>query len=340
MIPVFKPSIKRKDMDGVLTCLISDLIGVGERTREFIKLLSGYLETETGYGFRDYSVGLGFVLDSLEMEQGSSVVISPFSPSFYYSEIIRRGFKVLYADIDPVNGCMSPEHLQDLLPLNPQAVFVHFPLGIIPDLESLHSFGIPLVLDISTAFGGMYNMQSFGEIGDIIIMNLEEEGIITAGGGAVVLSGKKKYRSQIQKFSKLVPEISFLSDLNASLGINQFDQTESFLEKRESINEIYHISLMKSKHEKFFSGESGNSVPFSFPVLLEGSVNDVRQYARKKNIMTKIAFEDSVLVKNYLDDFPCRNAASVVKRCILFPLYPSLNRKNVEMISKVLSTLP
>lgn len=233
MIPVFRPSIKRKDMDGVLTCLISDSIGFGDRAKEFIHIISHYLGTEAGFGLRDYSKGVGFVLDSLELEIGSKIIISPLSPDFYYDEITVRGFEVLYADIDPSNGCIDPEYVEELLSLEPSAILIHFPLGFIPELEALRSFGLPLILDISSAFSGNCKGVPFSEVGDIIIMNLEENGIITAGGGVLVFAADKTYTSKLNKLGKTFPVTSFLTDINASLGLIQFRQMEFFLKKEE-----------------------------------------------------------------------------------------------------------
>lgn len=340
MIPVFKPSIKRKDMDGVLTCLISDFIGHGERSREFLKGISAYLNTEIAFGFRDYSRGIGFSLDSLDLEKGSRIVISPLSPWFYFPEIVSRGFEVIYADIETGTGCMDPREIETLKDLSPSAILVHFPLGNIPDLEEIKSFGIPVIADISSAFGGDYKGVPFSALADILVLNLEAEGIITAGGGAVVMTAVKKTASVMSKIIKEVPDTSLITDISASLGIIQFNQLNSFLEKRSAVKEVFSVSLSKGRHKSFYSSEDLVQIPFSFPVLLEGHVQEVHRYARKKNITIKTAFENSSFVKFQIEDFPCPKAGSISRRTVLFPLYPSLSRKNIEIISRVLSTLP
>ncbi len=340
MVPVFRPSIKRKDMDGVLTCLVSDSIGYGEKTREFLHLLSRDLEADYAYGFRDYSRGIGFALDSLELEEGSRIVISPLSPYFYYNEITSRGLDVLYADIDPSDGCMDPGQLKSLTDMNPAAVLLHFPFGNIPDLEEIRSFELPVIADVSTAYAGTYKEENFSRFADILVLNLEAEGIITAGGGAAVLPCGKKYTSAMNRIVRSIPESSFLTNIQASLGIIQFNQKDSFLEKRAAIKEIFSVSLMKGRHTAFSAKEGIEPVPFSFPVLLDGHEQDVRRYARKKGIRTMAAFEESSFAKYQIEDYPCPGAASILKRTVLFPLYPLLSRKDIETISKVLSTLP
>ena len=88
--------------------------------------------------------------------------------------------------------------------------------------------------------------------------------------------------------------------------------------------------------------QTGGGVPsfYSFPVALASSANDARQYAAKQGIRTGAAFADSVaaLLGDGLEG--CRNARSLLLRCLLFPLYPRLGSKNVEKIAKVLRSLP
>ena len=42
-IATFKPTIKRRDMDAVLNCLVSEEIGPGELSATLVKQLSSYL---------------------------------------------------------------------------------------------------------------------------------------------------------------------------------------------------------------------------------------------------------------------------------------------------------
>ena len=69
-------------------------------------------------------------------------------------------------------------------------------------------------------------------------------------------------------------------------------------------------------------------------------MKEISQYAKKKGINTRIAFEHTALDVLNIEQFPCPNARVFKMRCILFPLYPMLGKKNISLISKVLATLP
>ena len=66
-------------------------------------------------------------------------------------------------------------------------------------------------------------------------------------------------------------------------------------------------------------------------------MNDVRKYARKKGVETLPAFAGRMDTEA---DIGCPCAKKLLMSTLLFPLYPTLGKKNVQLVSKVLSTLP
>ena len=52
------------------------------------------------------------------------------------------------------------------------------------------------------------------------------------------------------------------------------------------------------------------------------------------------AFTDTVAALEGSEASHCVNARSILLRCLLFPLYPTLGKRDVETTCKVLATLP
>ena len=79
------------------------------------------------------------------------------------------------------------------------------------------------------------------------------------------------------------------------------------------------------------SGDTGKAA-------LEG-FKDVKQYVNRKDIEIELAFTNSIA--DFLKEKnTCINAASLLLRTVLFPLYPRLGLNNAAKIAKVLGTLP
>ena len=136
------------------------------------------------------------------------------------------------------------------------------------------------------------------------------------------------------------PLYSQIPDMNAALGISQVTALESFVTARRELAAACSQSLLKTRHRSLVQKVDAEIVLSSFPVALSDGMKEVRQYALKKNVDTVPAFAETIAA---LEDSPaahCANARSLVLRCVLFPLYPMLGKKDIEAVCKVLATLP
>ena len=73
---LFKPTIRRKDMDNVLSCMVGDLIGPGRYAHDFITALVHYLKVSGGVALASYYSSLMLAFDVLKLEAGDKVIIS------------------------------------------------------------------------------------------------------------------------------------------------------------------------------------------------------------------------------------------------------------------------
>ncbi len=336
-ILVFRPTIKRRDMDRVLTCMISDRLGPGVLSSELASGLASYLGIAGGIACANYHTALGMALDVLGLNSGDKIVFSALSPTLYLDVCKEKGLVPLVADVDEDSGVIAVESVRRLLGQSPRALLVHYTLGYIPDMDELSDLGIPLIEDLSQGLGGNWGTRRCGSFGDLVILSLGPQSVITSGDGGMVLTGKRGQLRQLRELKATSDCI--LSDFNASLGLAQMREIETFISARGEIARVFSRSLMKSRHKTLMQKGEGDNVYYSFPVLLQSSMKEVQQYSRKRDVDTHPAFKDSVVVIEG-SDCDCPNAKRLALCCLLFPCYPMLVKKNIEIISKVLSTLP
>ena len=340
LLPVFKPFIRRADMDSVLSCLISDEIGSGEISKELIYELSSYLDLDHGYLIRDYYRAISIALDIIDLKSGSRVILSPLAPGAYIDVFNRKGIIPLFADVDSETALMDKSQIDHLLKNNVDAILLHCPLGSVGDMEYYSSLGIPLIEDISENFGSLFNGIKSGSFGHVTVLSMEPDKILTCGGGSAVFV---KGKSQISKLSSICNSYGneiFLSDINAALALTQLRHIEEIINKRSDLAKIFQAALNKTEHKSLKSVEGAGVVHFSFPVLINSRMNEVKSYVMKKNIEPRKAFIRTALDIHNNKENICPVASGLILRSLLFPLYPSLGKKNAEKISKVISTLP
>ena len=399
-IPVMRPTLRRKDLNGVLSCLVSDHIGPGQLSAELAGELARRLGTGGGLCLSSYAAAIECVLDLLEVAPGDSIVISALAPSIYQRVCARRGIHTLIVDVGEGSPLLDATALDRLLTSGhggedtpgpahrgiegspaagalPKAIVLHYTLGFVPESAVPLRVGIPLVEDVSHAVGGTYDGSPCGGHGELAVVALQPEGLITAGQGAAVFARDRKVARSLGSIGKGWDHDRLLPDMNAALGLSQLKELERFLRLRQEISEAYLQAIVRSRHGALtagvgVSGQPGaagqpeqvsasrqpalgvstevgetRAVAYAFPVVVKGGLKDVRQYAAKRGVETRRAFSDAVLafedgdgaaVSGLPQTFP--RAYELLQRSLLFPLYPSLAKKDVQLIAKVLATLP
>ena len=340
-ISLFRPTIKRKEMESVLNCLVSEDIGAGVLSSELALVLSKYIGMKGGICFSSYYSAIERTIHACGLEKGDAVIVSALTPSIYYNVLTSAGLSIQLADVDRETGTVDIESIQKLTDMDPRLIIIHHTLGFISDTESIAQFEIPGIEDVSHALGGRSTDSSCGRMGRFTIMALNPENIVTAGGGAAVLANGNKYLSVLKQAVNIYDSI--MPDINAAIGLTQMKHIDSFISARKNIAQIFSQAAMKSTHRPFVQRDDQDSVCFTFPLLIKTGMKEVQRYTLKNNIETRMAFADSCLRQFMEDDIggsSCPVGRELINRCLLFPLYPTLRKKDIEAISRTISTLP
>jgi perosamine synthetase len=328
-------------MGSVLSCIVSDRLGPGEISRDFISRLAHELGAAGGATVHHAYLAYTLAFETLGLAAGDPVILSALGPALWVRAARDRGLVPLLADVEAESGCIEPREVERLLPRGPRAVVASHTLGNLADVAAVKAFGIPVIEDASQGLGGKAGETPCGGTGDVCLLSLAPEDIITCGGGAAVLARSRALAAQLKRAAELSPVYASLPDMNAALGISQVAALERFVSARREIAAAYTQALLKSRHKGLMSRqETAEPVLASFPVALQGGMKEVRQYALKRGVETLPAFSEAAISREDAADEPCPNARSLMPRCLLFPLYPMLGRKDVETVCKVLTTLP
>jgi len=348
LIPVNRPTLRRKDFNSVLNCLVSDQIAPGPLNQEFSASLSRALTVPGAVSLISYRSSIHCALEALELEEGDGVIISSLAPKEYLQIIESRGLVALVADVEPERPLLSANSAQHQLASGAKAIVLHYSLGSMPAGDDIFQLGVPVIEDVTQAVGGVWGGQPCGSRGRFGVSSLDAGGLITTGCGGVVFSRDRRNVRALKDIAGQGFCDQLLPDMNAALGITQVRELQRFLDRRFEIAQLFREALLRSRHSPLFNNGGGVWVDFSFPILVKDGRVEIMQYADKKGIQSEPAFKDAIVaVERYGSpgegndagiQFP--NARELFRRCLLFPLYPSLARKDVQSICKVLSTLP
>ena len=348
-IEVHSPTIRRKEMDAVLTAMVEDRIGPGERSRLLIQTAKENLKFDFALALRSPATALLFALNALDLKDGDGVLVSALSPRYYAQVLANLRLSPLYCDVSYSSPCISRESVEKAIAaygIRPRCIALHHTLGYVPDTASIAELGIPLIEDISQSYSPAPAEAEGGETakqavrGELAILGLEERDMLTSGGGAILFAMNRKEGALLRAFSGIPAEYC-LPDINAALATVQFREALRNMVRRNEIAQLYAQASLRTKHKRFAGdGEAGEYNNYAFSLVLETGMKDVAAYARKKEIIVENAFEQSLAGAGVSDSVLCPVSHSLSLRTVLFPLYPRLRSQDAERVSKLIMTLP
>jgi dTDP-4-amino-4,6-dideoxygalactose transaminase len=310
-IEVYSPTIRRKEMDAVLTAMVEDKIGPGERARFLIGSAKEQLRFDYCLSLRSPATALSLALKALNLEDGQGVVISALSPRYYKQVIEDLRLVPLYADVGASLPCVSRETVEKTIKAQsggagpvPRCLVVHHTLGFVPDLGALADLGVPVIEDLSQSCLSVPPEGREPVHGTFSILGLEERDMLTSGGGALLYAVNRRDASALRNFGDLPPEFC-LPDMNAALAVVQFREGAKNLEKRREIAQIYTRSSLQTRHKRFIPPEGMEYNNYAFPLILETGLKDVTAYAKKRDITVESAFADTLTGAGFVDSGLC-----------------------------------
>ncbi len=340
-IKTFSSTIRRKEMDAVLTCMVEEKIGPGELNTRLIQKAKELFSLSGAVALRSPAIALKYALKAIDLEANSGIMLSALAPSWQYITVTELGFKPVIIDVSSETGLVTAETIQDGIQNGGRLLLLHESLGQVPSFQSILELNIPIIEDISQNAGATFEEKHVGKFGTFAILGLEQDDVLTAGGGALLVAGQSRNWTVLKNIMESAPKTDLLPDINAALGFIQMKEFARNEDIRKQLYASFIRSLMQGKHKSFTqNSENAISTAYSFPVILAGSFKDVKQYASKKGIEICLAFEDAIATVFEDECSHCSVAKSLALRCALFPLYPRLGGSKSEKIIKVLATLP
>ncbi|MDR2072948.1 MAG: DegT/DnrJ/EryC1/StrS family aminotransferase [Spirochaetaceae bacterium] len=345
-IEIYSPTIRRKEMDAVLTAMAEDQVGPGEHTRFLIHTAKEALGFEYCLALRSPVFALELALRALcsaegegEIPKGRGVIISALSP-LYYEQLIRGlGLTPLYCDSAADTPLMAPEKMKALAAAKPLCAVFHHTLGYMPEEEVFSSLKIPIIEDCSQSVGTRLGEKNAGSLGAFTILGLEERDMITAGGGALLYSVSRRYAGALRALGDLPPEY-MLPDMNAAMAAVQFREGAKNNARRKELAQGYVQASLQTRHKRFREAEGLVYNNYAFPLVLESGVKDVKAYAKRREIVVEEAFEATLTGTGVIPSAQCPCAYSLSLRTVLFPLYPRLRAAAADRVLKLIMTLP
>lgn len=258
MIDLFRPFVPRECIDEVSDTLRSRFIGQGPRVEQFEKDFSKLFNLNYAVSLNSGTSALETAYDLIGLKEGDEVISTPLTCTATNLPLIRRGVKIIWADILEDTLCIDPKDVERKLNPNVKAV-VQVHLGGIKAMVNYTS--VPVVSDACQALGifsGDYTCCSFQAI----------KHITTGDGGMIVVHNpqhfkdakllrwfgidrEKKIANNWQAYQKRAMTFDIelpgtkrhMTDIAAAMGIVGLQYYSYVIEHRKKIFDIYRNEL-------------------------------------------------------------------------------------------------
>lgn len=274
-IPLFRVFMSDEAVTETAKTLKSGYLTQGSKVEEFETALMRYIGTRP--------VTLNSCTSALQLAvylaggtNGDSVICSPMTCAATATAIKAMGGQIVWADIQPNTGNISPESVNKLLERYPKVraiVAVHW-AGYPCDLQALNEIGdhyaVPVIEDAAHAFGASYKYTKIGTHSQFVTFSFQAiKHLTTVDGGALICKNEEDYkRAKLLRWfgidrdaprvdNRIEQDIEeagwkyHMNDVNATIGIENLKYVDWIVEQHQKngkyLNEhlagINHITL-------------------------------------------------------------------------------------------------
>jgi aminotransferase in exopolysaccharide biosynthesis len=211
-----------------------------------------------------------------------------------------------------------------------------FPCRIDEIASICNKYNVELVEDAAESMGSFYKGQHTGTFGRIGVLSFNGNKILTSGGGGMLLFNDEKLAQKTKHLTtqaKMPHPWEFVHDevgynyrmpnINAALGVAQFEKLDYFIEQKRWLAEQYRC-FFKELGVLFFNESKDSRSNYWLNCILlndKAERDEFLQYTNKKGVMTRPAWR----LMNKLPMFECcqtdalKNTIKLADRLVNIP---------------------
>jgi len=355
-----KPEIRESDIQCVVETLNTGWISTGPRVKEFEDSIKEYIGCRNVIALNSCTSGLFLSLLCNDIGKGDEVIVPSMTFCSTVNVVEHIGAKPVFVDINPDTYCMDTKLMKEAITDKTKAVIpVHY-AGRPCDMYHINKYAkendIFVLEDSAHAIGATYKGKKIGSSNTCCFSFYPTKNITTVEGGVVTTDNDelaekikifsnhglsadawKRYSNQkASKYNVVVPGYKFnLTDVNASLGINQLNRILHILYERRKYADLYKEKLKNIKGIKLpdFSMKDDSSWHL-FPILVEQR-DKFRDLLYLANVGTGIHYEAVHLQPYYKKKYkkvelPITEYVS--ERTVSIPLQTSILEEHIVYI--------
>jgi perosamine synthetase len=251
-IPLFKVFMPPEEelLPRLREILYSGFISEGEPVYEFERQFGEYIGSPNVLSFYSGTAALHSALFLAGVRPGDEVITTAMTAEPTNLAILHAGGTVVWADVDPCNGNISPASVESCITAQTKAIVAVHYAGIPVCLDALsviaQTHNLPIIEDAAHALGGRYAGKPLGSHSAFVMFSLQAiKHMTTVDGGMLVcrnpdsLSKGRTFRwfgidRQADRTEVDVKTVGYkyhMNNVNATIGLAQLEHVRSVVDR-------------------------------------------------------------------------------------------------------------
>ncbi len=373
-LPFSRPTIGQAEIDEVVDSMRSGWLTTGPKVARFEEEFSQWSGGQEAIAVNSATAGLHVAVVTLDLAPGDEVITSPITWPSTVNNIEICGARPVFADVDHETLEIDPADVERHLSPKTRAIIpVHLtgaPCDLDPLREICKTRNLNLIEDAAHAVGTRYKGRLIGSDSELAVFSFHPIKNMTTGEGGMILCNdperanrmrrlcfhgisrdawKRYSKGGVPQYEVREPGFKYnMLDLEAAIGLHQFEQLEKFNTRRAGLARNYDRLLADIPEIR----------PLGIPLYphrhawhlyivrleIEALTIDRDRFLlalRDENIGTGLHFPAVHLQRFYREKYGYRpgvlpNAEWNSERLFSLPLYPLLEEKDQEDVAEAL----
>ena len=300
---------------------------------------------------------MGLMIAQRALGFKSEIITTPYSFIATSHSIIWNGLKPVFVDTDLNFGNLDPARVHNAITYKTGGILGVHNYGVPENETKLQEIAkknkIPLLYDAAPAFGVKKNGNSILKFGDASVLSFHGTKVFTTGEGGAIITNKKKIKTKvdfIRNFNIVNQENingigtnGKMNEFESALGVIQLNYIDDIIKKRKFVYDRYFKKLSLNKNLRIPTLPKNIEYNYAyFPIFfIKGKAerDKALKSLKEKNIFCRKYWSplitDHKIYKSYkVDDYT--NAKLLSNSVLCIPIYPDLNKKDIDQIISIL----
>lgn len=290
MIPLFKVHCPEGIGQKIEEVFRTGFITEGEKSDQFEKEFGNYVDNPNCALVNSCTSALTLATHMCDIKEGDEIISTPMTCMATNSPIHNAKAKIVWADVDPSTGNISPQSVLSKITSKTKAIVgVHWagqPFNINEINSIAKEYNLKVIEDAAHALGAKYDNQLIGSHSDYVCFSFQAIKHLTTADGGAILSKNLEDDKRIKKlrwfgldrkfdgskWEQDIPECGYkfhMNNLNATIGLEQLSYIDNIVNSHKSNGTFYDKNICNKKVQKLQRLKNSESAHWIYSILVD-----------------------------------------------------------------------